>query len=681
LHKAFVAPSLGVIDFVRESVAGAMPSLPQLPTRWQGQLEAISGAFAAAQTYREALEGSEARYRAVVNTQTELVTRLDAQGYVTFANDAYCRYLGMTREEVLGRPGTLFDFIVSEDREKNSAHMASLTPENPAASIVIRTRMPGSPEVHWEEWTDTGIFDEKGRFVEFQSVGRDITARKNAEQALAEMQARFAAFLQYAPVGIFAKDRDGRFTMVNPETAKRLGRPAEAILGRTTADILPTEEAEAMERSVARVLASGRMETETQYHPSLAPFLHSLFIRFPLRAPNGEINGVGIFAVDQTAEIAAAAEMEHHREALHQTEKLAALGSLLAGIAHELNNPLAIVVGYAEILSDMAADEQTQIQAAEIYQAASRCARIVRSFLAMVRAKPAEKRSADVRQIMTDVLELSSYGLRSNGIEVVHGSANGIRTVFADVDQLHQVFMNVVINAQQAMMGLDGPGKISINYAMRGTAVVIDVADAGSGISKDVEKRAFEPFFTTKPQGVGTGIGLAVCRNIVTAHGGSIALMPGIEKGAICQIELPASDLVEDAKLLPAKPDGRSTLSGRMLIVDDEPAIAAFLSQLRANGLDVMVAHSGTAALENIRQREFDVILTDLRMPDIGGAKLIDRIVAEFPSLQGRIIIMTGDALAGEAELKGTNLPFIEKPVDIAALREMLGAMLPKQVS
>jgi PAS domain S-box-containing protein len=624
------------------------------------------------------LRESEERYRNVVETQTELVVRYDGQGYPTFANEAYCRYLGVTLEEMLDRSRSDFDLVVPEDRERHGAYIASLTPQNPSATIVIRCKTLIDDTIHWEEWTDTGIFDADGKLVEIQAIGRDITEKKEAQEALSASEARMSAFLNYAPVAMLAKDMEGRFIMANPEALKRLKRTSAEVIGKKTVDLLPPEEAEAMDRSIARVLATGKMQLEEQHHPSLDPFLYSLFIRFPLRAHTGEITGAGVFVVDQTREKLAELELDQQRGALHQSEKLAALGSLLAGVAHELNNPLSIVVGYAGMLNEMATDEATKRRTRELHSAAERCGRIVKTFLSMARSKPIEKRSVDMDTVIDDVLELAAYGLRSNGVTVVRKRADKLPSTLADPDQMHQVFMNIVLNAQQAMMAIDGARTLDVESRFEGEQIAIDIRDSGHGIPDDIRKRVFEPFFTTKPQGVGTGIGLSVCLRIVQAHGGTIFLDNADSGGTICRIRLPvtAVGLRPDAGLEEAS----FRLSGKLLVVDDEPAIGRYVSEyLTAEGVEVTAVSSGREAQALLRKgRAFDAVLTDLRMPDIGGDKLMAFIAAKRPDLAERVVIMTGDALGPEINTNASDVPVIVKPLELSALRSALRPMLDR---
>lgn len=524
----------------------APPPVPAgLPPVWTARAAAVARSFAAARADRAALAASEARYRSVIDTQTELVARHTPDGRATFANSAYCRQLGRTLDEVLARAESQFDYLAPEDQARHEAHLARLTPEHPTATITVKVWLPRAPGDFWEEWTDTGIFDADGRMVEIQSVGRDITDKVRAEQ-----------------------------------------------------------------------------------------------------------------------------ELRRQREALHQSEKLAALGSLLAGVAHELNNPLSIVVGYAGMLEETAPDEPTRRRTGEIARAADRCARIVRTFLAMARSRPAEKRAVDVEAVIDQVLELAAYGLRSTGVEVVLDRGHP-PPLHADPDQIHQVILNVVLNAQQAMTGADGPRRLAIRTGAEAATVVIEIADTGPGIDPAIADRVFDPFFTTKPQGVGTGIGLAVSRGIVEAHGGSITLGPAPGGGALCRITLPAA--VPDTLAPPGAVAPASLPTGRILIVDDEPAIAALLAEaLAADGHDARTATSGADALHAVAAARFDAVLTDLRMPDLDGARLVPRLVAADPRLEGRILAMTGDALSATAP-DGVRL--LEKPVDPVTLRAALAAL------
>ncbi len=386
-----------------------------------------------------------------------------------------------------------------------------------------------------------------------------------------------------------------------------------------------------------------------------------------------EVQSVGR---DVTAKVRAEEELRRQSEALHQSEKLAALGSMLAGVAHELNNPLSIVVGYSGMLHELAGDEPTRRRTGEIARAADRCARIVRTFLAMARSRPAEPRDIAVGELIDQALELGAYGLRANGIEVEHRQGDALR-IHADGDQIHQVLMNVIVNAQQAMMEVDPPRRLSIATRTEAGRAVIEIADTGPGIPPAIAARVFEPFFTTKPQGAGTGIGLAVSRSIVEAHGGEMEILAAEGGGALCRIRLPLaagpSAAPEAPEPAPAPPPAR----GRLLVVDDEPAIAAYIAEaLAGEGIDVVAAACGEEAIGLAGAGGFDAVLTDLRMPDMSGIRLAGRLVAMDPRLAGRILLMTGDTLHSAGGELPDGIAVLDKPLDLATLRAAIRPLL-----
>jgi nitrogen-specific signal transduction histidine kinase/ActR/RegA family two-component response regulator len=382
--------------------------------------------------------------------------------------------------------------------------------------------------------------------------------------------------------------------------------------------------------------------------------------------------------LDLTALKAAEAEIARQREALYQGEKLTALGSLLAGVAHELNNPLSIVTGYAEILRDLAPDETTRERAQEIYEAAERCARIIKTFLAMARQRPPQLGPVDLPELVTSALELAAYGLRTGGIAVAVDAEPNLPPVWGDGDQLHQVLLNLIINAQQAMQQMEGPRRLAIRVRTMASAVVTEVEDNGPGMPPEVEKRIFEPFFTTKPQGVGTGIGLSICHSIVTAHGGRIEVETAPDRGTLLCFSLPAA-AESDQPPTQATDEPPALSRGRVLVVDDERGIAELVAvALRRDGLEAETAASGRAALARLEHGGIDLIISDVRMPDMDGAALVGAIRAARPELARRLILITGDVLGaqtGEAVVRA-GLPILEKPLDLAALRREVRRLL-----
>jgi signal transduction histidine kinase len=376
------------------------------------------------------------------------------------------------------------------------------------------------------------------------------------------------------------------------------------------------------------------------------------------------------------------AKVRERTDQLLQTEKLAAMGSLLAGVAHELNNPLAVVLGRADLLAQQLAGSPLQSRAELIAEAAERCARIVRNFLALARQRSPERQAVQLNQIIQEAVELVAYPLRVDDVEVRLELAPSLPVLWADPHQLHQVLVNLITNAHQAMRQAPPPRRLTLATRAESAAgrVVLRVADTGPGIPAEVRPRIFEPFFTTKPPAQGTGLGLSICQGIIEGHGGSIRVESPPGEGAVFVIELPveAPPVAERAgRAAEALPSVRRRT---ILVVDDEPEIAAVLAEmLSTDGHEVETAGNGRIALARLRERTYDLILSDLRMPELDGAGLYRELERERPELLSRLIFLTGDELGGEttAFLQRTGAQALAKPVHADDVRRVVQRVLP----
>ena len=401
-----------------------------------------------------------------------------------------------------------------------------------------------------------------------------------------------------------------------------------------------------------------------------------------LRIRENSMPGGGrvILTTDITARKHAEAELARQREALVQSEKLSAFGSLLAGVSHELNNPLSIVVAQAAMLQETTNDPKVLMRSEKISTAAERCAKIVKTFLAMARRRPPERTAVNLNDTVAAALEVLAYGLRSAGIEVVRELYQGLPVMRADADQLHQVVTNLLLNAQQAMM--DRPGRrrlriaTSFDNARQEISLVVD--DTGPGVPKDLRAKIFEPFFTTKPAGAGLGFGLALCHGLMESHGGGITVDDAPGGGARFIVTLPYA-APPSAPALPREREVVPQRGGRILIVDDEPDIAATCSDILAiDGHRCELAENGRAALERIAVGDFDLILSDLRMPQLDGPGFFRELCRVKPALADRIMFLTGDTLSPSIQrfLEEAKRPYIEKPLDPKQLRQAVAAAL-----
>jgi PAS domain S-box-containing protein len=375
-------------------------------------------------------------------------------------------------------------------------------------------------------------------------------------------------------------------------------------------------------------------------------------------------------------------ELERHRQLVFQSEKLAAMGSLLAGVAHELNNPLSVISGQVALLRASLKDGPAVARAEKISRATERCARIIKNFLALARQRPTERQGVSLNEIVREAVELVAYQLRLDDVEVRFDLADDVPRLWADPHQLHQVVVNLVTNAHQAMRETPPPRRISVTSRLDpgSTRVRLEVADTGPGIPPAIQARIFEPFFTTKPPGLGTGLGLALCRGIVEEHGGSITLGDRPVGGAIFLITLPVEVRPEVAPA--ARPTGEAPpIRGqRVLIVDDEADVAETLADmLAADGHHVETAANGVLALEKLQSGAYDLIVSDLKMPELDGPGLYRVLLERHSGLARRIIFLTGDVLSPEAKdfLERTPVTSLSKPFTPEEVRRAIRLVVP----
>jgi two-component system NtrC family sensor kinase len=286
-------------------------------------------------------------------------------------------------------------------------------------------------------------------------------------------------------------------------------------------------------------------------------------------------------------------------------------------VAHELNNPLSVVVARAVLLEEQG-DSATQAAALKIRTAAERCARIVRTFLAMARQQQPERGPVAINEVVSAALDIAAYPLRTSSIEVELDLTPHIPLIFADADQLHQVLLNLIINAQQSLQEQPTPRRLSVTscYDSFACLVCVRVADNGPGLTEHLRARVFEPYFTTKPMGSGTGVGLAVSLGIVEAHGGSLTVDCPDEGGATFTILLPVGPV--RASSAEAGQTANARVGQRtVLIVDDEAEIRETLTEI-LSALTIRWSPSVPGAKRwSGAAEQYDVILTDMRMPDL----------------------------------------------------------------
>ena len=387
----------------------------------------------------------------------------------------------------------------------------------------------------------------------------------------------------------------------------------------------------------------------------------------------GEAAGEAVLLFEDTT------DKRRLQEQLVQSEKMSAIGQLIAGVAHDLNNPLASVVGFADFLSEAGEVPASLAEPLQVIrQEAERAASIVRNLLTFARKQEGKRRPQAIRPLLEATLALLRNQLMSLKVEAELAVEPGIPDIEMNSNELTQVFVNLVNNAAQAIAAADRPGGGRIRVSARPwlDGVAVSVADDGPGIPEELVPRVFEPFFTTKPEGQGTGLGLSICQGIVKEHGGRITLDPGPGVGATFTVELPRGSRAP--RLTPSPPAPGAHRPLHLLVVDDERPILHYMrATLESWGHTVEIASDGGEALERALAQPFDAIICDLRMPRLGGREMYLQLAQRHPAVAERIIFATGDTVRGDTLrfLESLGRPFLHKPFTLAELRVVLGGL------
>jgi PAS domain S-box-containing protein len=533
-------------------------------------------------------------------------------------------------------------------------------------------------------------------------VTRTFDEQRAARAAERRSEAFKSAIVDHALAALVVADAQGRIVEFNPAAVAMFGVAREAAIGRLVSEvIIPKRYREAHENGMRRIAAGEPARVIGKRVEMQA--LRADGSEFPVEMLlwRAEVGGQAHFTaslVDLSERHQAALEIERQREALRQSEKLSAMGSLLAGVAHELNNPLAIVLGRASLLEEkceqldgLSTDQQAGLRAdaQRIREAADRCGRIVRTFLNMARSKPPQRAPVAFNELVQAATEMLAYTWRSHGITLELQLADALPQVNADPDQIGQVVLNLLVNAQQALASSQGPRRVRVSTGLerprpdREPRVWLRVADSGPGIEPDLAEKIFEPFFTTKAEGIGTGLGLAVSRSLAREHGGNLGLefLPPVQSlgGACFRLTLPLSGEAGPPTASTPLDENLQAERSRVLVVDDEAEVAELIrDMLESAGHEVAVAESGAVALELLDTARFDAIVSDLRMPDMDGAALRREVQRQHPALAGRLMFITGDTLSPGARefLDATGCPRLEKPFNKADLLAAVTALL-----
>lgn len=498
----------------------------------------------------------------------------------------------------------------------------------------------------------------------------DITERSAAQEALRDSEERFRSIVENSPLGLFRTNGAGRFVLANSALARILGYcNADELLDVELVSMCATDSCRAQ---LGAALGRGEaIATEGEWRRRDGK---GVTVRLTARRVTGVGTAPGYegFVEDVTP-------LRRAEEALHHSEKLAAIGQLISGVAHELNNPLSAILLFVETLLNEAQSDEDRDALTMIRDQARRSRAIVRDLLSSARG-------GDVRRVRTNpvaMLERTARGLTLQveelGARLDLSLAGRLPDVELDGSAIAQVVTNLVVNAAQAA-GQDGVVRLRSRAADARIEIVVE--DTGPGIPPDVMPHLFEPFFTTKPHGEGTGLGLAVSHGIIETHGGSLTAENLPAGGARFVVTLPV--VGDPAPPTPAPSVGRPRPAGdarRVLVIDDEVSIRVALSRyFSRRGWVVDQAENGAVALRTLLGEEGDqycMVISDLKMPGLSGIELYDRLSVDRPDLLERMIFSTGDVASADARafLDRSRCTVLQKPFELTTLDEHIARL------
>ncbi|RKG81024.1 PAS domain S-box protein [Corallococcus sp. CA049B] len=639
-------------------------------------LSAASGAISVSLERRaseRALREHEHRFRQLAENASDvlyLYRREAPRGFAYVSRVAHAK-LGLGPEAHYADPELWYRQVHPEDRAALERLLES--PQSvDGATVELRFLRPDG-SLLWLEHVVAPVTDPAGHVVAVEGLARDITERRQVEEALKRSEASLRALMEGFPDPA-AIEQDGHIVYANAVLVTTLGfARAEELVGRRLSEFLADVPGTGVASGDSTPLTSERRLVLRDGRTRVVE-LASLPLRF-----DGQPAVVSI-ARDVT-------EQRQLQARLTLADRLASVGTLAAGIAHEINNPLAFVVSNLGFLSDEFRHHlspgpgvrgvrppdvaEWQEVLGEACEGAERVRQIVRQLKTFSRPDEERMTPVDVHAVLDSVVMMAANEIRHRArLRRDYGT---VPQVMGNEGRLCQVFLNLVVNAAQAIPeGSAHDHEVVLVTRVSGEQVVVEVRDTGSGIPPEVMGRIFDPFFTTKPVGVGTGLGLSICHGIITGLGGDIQVDSTVGRGSTFRVVLPAPQpepVVRPPEApLPAAP---VVPRGRVLVVDDEPAVGRVLQRL-LRGHDVEVATSGRQALERMsRAPGFDAVLCDVMMPDLAGRDVYEAVRRAHPGLERRFVFVSGGAFTAGARdfLEHIPNPLLEKPFDEARVR------------
>ncbi len=628
-----------------------------------------------------ALQHSEKRYRTLVENQMDAICRWRPDGTLTFVNNAYCRMLGKSRDQLLG--SRFIEFVPESHRPSREAHLASLVAD-PRIAQFEHQGSPGGGSDRWYIWSDRPIMDETGQLVEFQSVARDITDIRQALEDLRQSEERYREFFENDLTAVFVATVDGQLLECNPAFARIFGFSSPEFAKRCDLATLHVSP-DARERLLEEVRRQKKLQFfELDARTRKGKPLHLIANIVGEFDDQGELTRIRGYLFDNT-------ELKNLEKQFLHAQKMEAMGRLAGGVAHDFNNLLTVISGYSQYLLQNSPDDPLRNCLEQIARAADQAAALTSQLLTFSRRQVRQARELSLNKVTADLEDMLRRILTAD-IEIVVIRDPRLGLVKADYGQIEQVIVNLVVNARDAM---PRGGKLTIEtlnvefdeiYShwhvglKPGPYVMLSVTDTGIGMDSETMSRVFEPFFTTKDKGKGTGLGLSTVYGIVQQSGGQVYVYSEPGLGTTFKVYLPNVEAAVQSRCASPAPSRSTRGAETVLLVEDNDAVRDLAHMvLQGSGYTVLQARNAREAVEVFEnsQLPIDVLLTDVVMPGGSGVSLAAELKRRQPDL--KLLLVSGypqDALEDQS-IWDAGAHFLQKPFSPVSLglkmREVLG--------